>query len=137
MLQIARRERRAENLTYRQADATALPFSDASFDVACISFALHEMPRSIRERALAEMVRVAVPEGTLVIVDYAPPRDAVERAIGRFVKLYEGQRYVEFVRTDLGAFLRGAGVDIREERRFLHAVVRAVVGVKTRAQPHR
>jgi ubiquinone/menaquinone biosynthesis C-methylase UbiE len=134
MLRIATRKRRAENLTYRQGDATALPFPDASFDVACISFALHEMPRSIRERALAEMVRVTVLDGTIAIVDYAPPRDAVERAIGRFVRLYEGQRYVDFVQSDLGAFLRSAGIDIREERRFLRGVVRAVVGVRTRAQ---
>lgn len=78
MLRIAVRKRAAENLTYQQADATALPFPDRSFQVSCVSFALHEMPRRIRDRALAEMVRVTVPQGTIVIVDYAPPRGTVE-----------------------------------------------------------
>lgn len=130
MLRIARRRRRAENLTYRQADATALPFPDSSFDVACISFAVHEMPRTIRDRALAEMVRVTVPDGTIVVVDYAPPRDGLERAIARVVKLYEGERYADFIRSDLRELLRKAGVEVREERRFLHGAVRAVIGVR-------
>lgn len=130
MLRIARRRRRAKNLTYRQADATAFPFSEASFDVASISFALHERPRSIRDRALAEMVRVTVPRGTVVVVDYAPPRDVLERAIARVVKLYEGERYADFIRSDLRELLRKAGVEVREERRFLRGAVRAVIGIR-------
>lgn len=127
------RKRRLENLTYRRAEATALPFADASFDVACISFAFHEMPKSIRDRSLAEMVRVTVPHGTIVIVDYAPPRDAFERAISRFVRLYEGARYVDFVRSDIREFFRGGGIEVREERRFLRGTVRAVVGTRVSA----
>lgn len=130
MLRIAKRRRPSENLTYKQADATALPFADASFDIACISFALHEMPRSIRDRTLEEMVRVTVPSGTIVIVDYAPPRDAFEKAIARVVRLYEGARYVDFVRSDVRDFLRGAGVEVREERKFLRGTVRAMVGAR-------
>lgn len=130
MLRIAKRKRRSENLTYRRADATALPFADASFDIACISFALHEMPRSIRDRTLEEMVRVTVPRGTIVIVDYAPPHNLFERAIARFVELYEGARYVDFVQSDIRESFRGAGVEQREERRFLGGTVRAVVGAR-------
>ena len=60
MLVIARRNNRFPNLTFQQADATELPFGDATFDVSCVSFVLHEMPASIRERTVAEMAHALV-----------------------------------------------------------------------------
>jgi demethylmenaquinone methyltransferase/2-methoxy-6-polyprenyl-1,4-benzoquinol methylase len=50
------------------ADARSLPFADRSFDVAILSFALHDMPRRVRPEVLREAARVAR-EG-LVILDY-------------------------------------------------------------------
>jgi demethylmenaquinone methyltransferase/2-methoxy-6-polyprenyl-1,4-benzoquinol methylase len=117
MLRIARRKHRLPNLTFRRADAAEMPFDDRSFDVACISFALHEMPRSIRERVVREMVRVTKPGGAILVVDYGLPRSAVMRwLVYHVVKLYEPDHYADFVRSDVQALLRDAGVELQAER---------------------
>jgi len=54
-------------------DSAALAFADASFDQALLFFLLHEQPQAVREKTLAEALRVVRPGGTLTIVDYAPP----------------------------------------------------------------
>jgi len=48
MLRVARKKNPRPNVTFRQADGAKLPFDDETFDISRISFALHEMPRSIR-----------------------------------------------------------------------------------------
>jgi ubiquinone/menaquinone biosynthesis C-methylase UbiE len=53
-------------------DSAALGFADASFDRALLFFLLHEQPQAVREKTLAEALRVVRPGGTLTIVDYAP-----------------------------------------------------------------
>jgi ubiquinone/menaquinone biosynthesis C-methylase UbiE len=128
MLRIARRKNRFPNLTFQQADATELPFGDASFDVSCISFALHEMPRSIRERTVAEMARVTKSGGTVLVVDYGPPRNAFGKVLFQLVKLYERDRYVDFIRSDLPALLREAGIEVGDDRAVLLGAVRIVTG---------
>lgn len=133
MLGIARKKRGLPNLTFRHADAADLPFDDASFDVACISFALHEMPPSVRGRVIGEMVRVTRPGGTIVVVDYAPPRGPFESAISRIVALYERERYVEFIRSDLRALLQRAAVDVHDERTSMLGTVRIVTGARVAA----
>jgi ubiquinone/menaquinone biosynthesis C-methylase UbiE len=131
MLAIARRKRHAGRVLFQQADATALPFEASSFDVVSISFALHEMPTSVRAAALAEMARVARPQARLVVVDYRLPTRRVWRgAVFRVVSLYEGQLFVDFVRSDLRAELSGAGFDVIDERAAILGTVRIVRGTR-------
>jgi ubiquinone/menaquinone biosynthesis C-methylase UbiE len=61
---------RARGLDVLEASATALPFPDASFDVAC-SFKVLAHVREI-ERALAEMTRVVRPGGHVIAELYNP-----------------------------------------------------------------
>lgn len=76
MLAQARRlatERGLDNVRFETADATALPFADASFDLVTSRFAPHhftDLPRGI-----AEMVRVLKPGGQLIILDTCSPED--------------------------------------------------------------
>lgn len=120
MLNIAKKKNKYRNVKFQVADATNLPFEDNSFDVSCVSFALHDMPQTIKEKALREMGRVTKREGIIVVVDYALP----ENKIGAFliyhlVRLYEGKYYLEFIRTDLEGLLRSSGIETREERSVL------------------
>ncbi|WP_344782890.1 class I SAM-dependent methyltransferase [Microbacterium kribbense] len=70
-----RRHADVANLTFEQADATALPFADDTFDTVTISFGLRNVhdPR----RALAEMLRVTKPGGRLVICEFSHPQSRV------------------------------------------------------------
>jgi demethylmenaquinone methyltransferase/2-methoxy-6-polyprenyl-1,4-benzoquinol methylase len=129
MLHIARRKNRHENVHFQQGDATNLPFDDATFDICCVSFALHEMPGDVRQRALREMARVTKARGAIIVVDYALPRGALASAIAyRLVKLYERDNYAEFVRGDLETMLRRAGIAVEQTRSALRGNVVVVAG---------
>ena len=132
MLRIARRKNRFPNVTFLEADATALPFDDASFDATCVSFALHEMPSSIRERVIREMARVTMPGGSIIVVDYALPQGRAASALAfHVVKLYEPDHYASFVKSDLAALLESAGIEALDRRSMLFGLARVTVGRKS------
>ena len=58
-----------------QADAMALPFSDAEFDAATISFGLRNVLNP--QKALAEMFRVLKPGGRIVITEFSKPVNGI------------------------------------------------------------
>ena len=76
MLAVARGARAggARRSRFVQADALALPFAAASFDVVTISYGL----RNIADipRALGEMRRVLAPGGRAVVLDFGKPDNA-------------------------------------------------------------
>ena len=129
MLAIARKKSRHPNVSFQQGDAAALPFADESFDVACISFALHEMPRSIRERAIREMTRVVRHGGRVAIADWGLPTGKIKSwLVSHLVRLFEGKTYVEFVDSDVEAFLASAGIELEVHEADLHGVAQVLVG---------
>jgi ubiquinone/menaquinone biosynthesis C-methylase UbiE len=58
------------NIEFRQADAEALPFSDASFDVVVSTFGVMFTPD--QEQAAAEMIRVCKPGGKIGLANWTP-----------------------------------------------------------------
>ncbi len=60
-------ERGLENVSFQPADATALPFADASFDLVYAKFLLLHLPEPAP--AVREMVRVLRPGGRLFVHD--------------------------------------------------------------------
>jgi ubiquinone/menaquinone biosynthesis C-methylase UbiE len=77
MLAVARRLR--PKIDWRQGDATALPFRDASYDVVMSQFALMYFPDRIA--ALKEMVRVLRPGGQFAIAVWGPYERATSYVI--------------------------------------------------------
>lgn len=70
---------RHPDIEFVEGDATVLPFDDASFDAVTVSFGLRNV--NDPHAALAEMRRVLVPGGRLVICEFTtPPNGAVRRA---------------------------------------------------------
>ena len=83
---IERARRKAEgvrvDVDFRIAAAEAMPWPDASFDVAICSMMLHHLPRETRERCLREVRRVLTPRGRLFIVEFSitePRRGIIAR----------------------------------------------------------
>jgi ubiquinone/menaquinone biosynthesis C-methylase UbiE len=58
-------------IEFRVADAEALPFTDASFDVVLSSFGVMFTPD--QEKAAAEMLRVCRPGGRIGLANWTPP----------------------------------------------------------------
>ena len=57
------------NVTFRQGDALALPFADATFDAITIAFGLRNL--SDRAQGLREMRRVLRPGGRLLVLEFS------------------------------------------------------------------
>jgi len=66
-------------ITFREADAEALPFSEASFDIVTSSFGVMFTPN--QERAAAELLRVCRPGGKIGLANWTP-----ESFIGQLFK---------------------------------------------------
>lgn len=131
MLRVARAKGPRPGLMYVHADATALPFDDGSFDIATISFALHEMPATIRAATLAEMLRVTQPRGTVVVADWGLPKGYLaRRAVYRAVRFFEDAHYTEFIRLDLAGLLARSGIKVAAEHDVLWGASRVIVGTK-------
>jgi demethylmenaquinone methyltransferase/2-methoxy-6-polyprenyl-1,4-benzoquinol methylase len=77
-----RRHRGIPNLSFREADATALPFADGEFDTVTMSFGL----RNVNEpkKALSELLRVTRPGGRLVICEFSHPPSPAFNGLYRF-----------------------------------------------------
>lgn len=71
MIALARKkaDSRGVGADFQVAAAQDVPFADATFDVVLCTMVMHHLPRDQREAAIAEMFRVLVPGGRVLIVD--------------------------------------------------------------------
>ena len=121
---LARAERKAPEFQWVQADAAALPFDDASFDVVTVGFGIRNL--ADLEAGLAELARVLVPGGRLGCLEITRPRgvlrpffrlwfDGLVPAAGKLLRGGAAYSYLPAsVRRfpgpeDLAAAMRGAG----------------------------
>lgn len=87
------------------------------------------MPRSVRERVVREMASVTKPDGFVVVVDYALPRNVVASwLVYHIVKLYERDHYADFVRQNVPALLQGAGFEVQGQRPALLGMASILTG---------
>jgi SAM-dependent methyltransferase len=114
-------ERGITNVVPTEAAAEALPFPDASFDLAMSRFSIHHWPDP--GGALREIARVLRPGGRLVLVDLVAPEDARLDAFLNAVELLRDPTHARVLRpSDWRAAIAGAGLagDIVREWRFRH-----------------
>jgi len=94
LLERARERAAAERLAveFREADAEALPFADASFDAVASTFGVMFAPD--QDRAAAEMVRVCRPGGKIGLASWTPDGfiGQLFRTIGRHLPPPPGVR---------------------------------------------
>jgi demethylmenaquinone methyltransferase/2-methoxy-6-polyprenyl-1,4-benzoquinol methylase len=69
MIALARQKSR--EITFEVADVTALPFDDAAFDIASISFGIRNVGNPVK--AIAEMARVVRPGGRVIVLEFGQP----------------------------------------------------------------
>ena len=63
----------ARQVTVQRQDSTDLQFAVASRDAVVVFFLLHEQPADVRQRTIAEALRVTKPGGKVIFVDYHRP----------------------------------------------------------------
>lgn len=96
-------------------NAEALPFEPGSFDVVTSIFLLHELPRAVRRRALAEMRRVLAPGGLLVLQDSAQPSESGEIApsLLQFSRDMHEPFFADYLEDDLARLAAESGFEVQ------------------------
>jgi len=99
----------APNAAFAQSDASALPFADASFDVATCRLAAHHF--SDVASAFREVARVLCPGGRFVVADnYAPDDPALDTFINELEMLRDASHVRNHTLAGWRALLDGAGL---------------------------
>ena len=80
----------ADRIRFARGDAKGLPFPDGRFEAVVSNTIVHHIPDP--DLALAEMVRLVAPGGTLMVRDLARPED--EAAVQALVDLHAGSEPV-------------------------------------------
>jgi ubiquinone/menaquinone biosynthesis C-methylase UbiE len=110
------RERAPGNATFEEADATRLPFPDASFDLSGTLRTLHHVHRP--EVAIAELVRVTRPGGRVLVIDQLAPLDPLEAlAVDRFERARDPGHQRLLSDQDLRHFFEANRLVLERERR--------------------
>jgi ubiquinone/menaquinone biosynthesis C-methylase UbiE len=128
-LALARRAASAARLTnveFRQADILALPFAEGSFDHVFVCFVLEHVPEVAR--ALASLVRVLKPGGTITIFEgdhgptfFHPQSRAARAAIQCLITLQTQAGGTPLVGRQLHPLMIGAGLSaVRVKPRIVY-----------------
>jgi ubiquinone/menaquinone biosynthesis C-methylase UbiE len=132
MLTIARR--RATTLgravDFHQADAQALPFTDAVFDTVVCTLALCSIPND--RQAVAEMHRVLRPGGQLLLLDHVPSTVRLWRAIQWLLEQVTLRSEGEHMLRRPLELVQSGGFDVERAERFKAGIVERIAARKRR-----
>lgn len=107
------------NLRFHTADAAALPFAAARFDLAVCGYSLHHMPDPAA--AVAEMARVVRPGGRIGLADLIVPTGADAELHNRIERVRDDSHAATLSREGIVALAEAAGLRVRaaqlDERR--------------------
>ena len=130
------RKRRLGGVRIEPMDATRMSFQDGEFDVAMVSFGLHELDYPLMMRILKEMCRVLKDGGKLYIVDYEREAGVVTNLLfSAYLWLFEPRHMAQFLRYDWTKILLSVGIRVDGvEKHFFSKLISATkpcVGVAT------
>ncbi|MEE2758246.1 MAG: class I SAM-dependent methyltransferase, partial [Myxococcota bacterium] len=113
---------RSPNVRCTTANAESLPFPDNSFSVVTCIYLFHELPKDVRRQVMSELVRVAKPGGLIAVLDSEQLKTGADIGsfLTQFPKVYHEPYYLSYLRDDLGAVMRDAGLlDINHHGHFV------------------
>jgi ubiquinone/menaquinone biosynthesis C-methylase UbiE len=133
MLEVARTKCQAfPNVSFRHADAMALPFTDQEFDIVVSASALHYFVQP--EGSLVEMRRVVKSEGSVVILDWC--RDYFScRLLDGVLRLIEPGYVRCYAEDEFHRLLTNAGLEIRSASRVRFGAMWGLMIAKAKRSP--
>ncbi|NVB85270.1 MAG: class I SAM-dependent methyltransferase [Kofleriaceae bacterium] len=98
-------------LTLAVENGEALPWADATFDIATSTYMFHELPRNARRNVVREMFRVVRPGGLVVLEDSAQLAESpvLEGVLQNFPQEFHEPFYADYLEDDLAAVLGEVG----------------------------
>jgi ubiquinone/menaquinone biosynthesis C-methylase UbiE len=103
-LAVARRRLAAwSRVALAEANAEALPFADASFDIVSCLYLFHELPHRARQVVAREIRRVLKPGGRLIFLDSLQTGDEpdYDAMLDWFPVAFHEPYYASYLREDL------------------------------------
>jgi ubiquinone/menaquinone biosynthesis C-methylase UbiE len=102
-----------DEVTLAVENAEALPWADATFDVATSVYLFHELPRNARRNVVRELRRVVKPGGLVVIEDSAQLAESaeLESVLREFPAEFHEPFYADYLEDDLAGLLAEAGFE--------------------------
>ena len=132
MLAVAERKvkkGRIANISFQQMDATKMQFPNGRFDIAMVSFGLHELDYGLMMKTLLEMNRVLKVDGKFYIVDYEEEESLLKRILlSTWITLLEPEHMPEFLTYNWGDVLKDAGFSLDASDKHLFS--RLMCGTK-------
>jgi SAM-dependent methyltransferase len=118
LLEAARRDAPA-NVTFVEADATALRFDDAAFDLVCTRRTLHHVDRP--DAVVRELARVCRDGGRVYVDDQVAPEDEhAARALDAFERARDPSHARTLPESELVALLERNGLRVVRAQRAQH-----------------
>src|SRR6266478_2451459 len=100
-----------DNVTFREGNATELPFADAAFDAVVTRLSVHHFDRP--GRAMSEVFRVLCPGGSFVIADVISSEVPAEAELQNAIEILRDPSHVRMLPgSDLTSLVSGAGFAI-------------------------
>lgn len=101
-------------VSFEAAKAEALPFADASFDIATCIFLFHEVPPPVRRQIAREFARVLKPGGLLVFMDSLQTGDVpmLDAMLESFPANFHEPFYKSYLGEDLREIFTDAGLQV-------------------------
>jgi SAM-dependent methyltransferase len=107
------REQGATNVSFELADAEALPFPDASFDIVTSRIAPHHFPNP--QRFVQEAARVLRPGGLFLLDDNMPPEDPeLDAFMNRFEKWRDPSHARACTISEWRGWMEQAGLQVEQ-----------------------
>ncbi len=134
MINRARKKGSSIKVSFEINDASNIRYPDSTFDSAIISFALHDMPHTMRQKVVKEMERIVKPNGMLIFADYRGRScDLIRKCIYWITKTWESRYYEDFLNKGLDYYI---GENIREITRnnYLLGEMEVIVFLKNRVE---
>ena len=123
-------ERQVANVAFDGGDAEQLPYPNATFDLVSCQMSFHHMPKP--ELALKEMIRVAKPEGRLLVIDTLGPESDAKFGLHNKIESLRDPSHTSSLRlTTFLQLFEDCGLEIlrqtmkRRPRSFNHWMLRA------------
>ena len=120
------------NLAFLHGDATRLPLAAGKFDLAVISFAMHDVPYTIGIHFLKEARRVIKDTGLICIIEHEDPADnVIAKVFFLIALLFETPNHKTFFRKSLEDYFGETGLELVGKTRLALGAVRLVTAVKS------
>jgi ubiquinone/menaquinone biosynthesis C-methylase UbiE len=127
MLDVAKKKKGNDNLSFLQMDASKMQFEDEEFDIVTISLGLHDMPLEIRSLVLEEIKRVLKKDGKLFILEHDLPKNPLLGSISAYlINIFESKYFLDFVKSDFESYLKTYGFKVEKQTNYLFDHLRLI-----------